>query len=62
LTHQTEQCGVERSLLDEQRLIGDLPNTQKNPVAMKRTERDSFQNEEIESTWKKLGLAGHIHS
>jgi len=26
---------------------------------MKRTERDRFQNEKIESSWKKLGLAGH---
>jgi hypothetical protein len=26
---------------------------------MKRTERDRFENQEIESSWKKLGLAGH---
>jgi hypothetical protein len=29
---------------------------------MKRTERDGFQNKKVESSWKKLGLAGHKHS
>ena len=31
LPHQAEQCRIERSLLDQQRLPGDLPNAQKNP-------------------------------
>jgi ribosome modulation factor len=29
---------------------------------MKRTERDRFENQQIEGSWKKLGLAGHTHS
>jgi hypothetical protein len=46
-------------LLNEQRSLGDLPDAQKNPVAMQRTKRDCLQNKKIEGPWKKLGLAGH---
>jgi hypothetical protein len=60
--HQPEQGGIERSLLDEQRLLGDLADAQENPIAMKGTERDCLQNKKIESSWKKLGLTGHAHS
>jgi Ca-activated chloride channel family protein len=60
--YQTEQCGIERSLFDEQRSLGDLPDAQKNAVTMQRTERDCFQNQKIESSWKKVGLAGRAHS
>jgi hypothetical protein len=36
-----------------------LAYAQQNPVAVKRAERDSLQNEKIEGSWKKLGFAGH---
>src|SRR5215472_13449215 len=59
LPHQAKQCGIKRTLLDEQRLPRDLPNAQQNPITMQGTERNRFQNEEIESAGKKLRLVGH---
>src|SRR5437764_10017488 len=37
------------------RLAGNLPDPKKNSVPVKRTERDSFENEQIEGAGKKLG-------
>src|SRR5215471_16901173 len=59
LTDQTEQRGIERSLLNEERLPGDLADAQKNSVAMQGPHGNCLQDEEIECAGKKLGLICH---
>jgi hypothetical protein len=62
LPDQPKQSGIESTLFDEQGLAGNLPNAQKNAVAMKRAERDGLQDEEIQGAGKKLSFDGHIPS
>jgi hypothetical protein len=38
-----------------------LPDAQENPVTMQRTQRNCFQNEEIECAGKKLSMLSHRH-
>jgi hypothetical protein len=59
LAHQPKQTGIERALFDEQRVSRDLSDAQKNTVTVQRSERDSSQDEEIESAGKKLCLVLH---
>jgi hypothetical protein len=59
LQYKAKQFGVQRTLLNEQGVAGDLTDAQKNPVAVKRAWRDCSQNKEIKSTGKNLSLAGH---
>ena len=62
LANQAKQAGIERALLDEQRIAGDLPDAQKDAVAVQRAERDRPQNQQIERSGKKLSLVGHVPS
>src|SRR5260221_14171 len=59
LPNEAKQTGIERALFDQQCIAGDLCDTQKDAVPMKRAEGDRPENEEIESAGKKVGLVGH---
>ena len=48
LPHQAKQAGIQRALLNQQRIAGDLPDAQKNAVAMQRPQRNRPQNQQIE--------------
>src|ERR1700732_3520225 len=42
LAHQAEKSWIERSLLDQQRLAGNLADAEKNPVPMEGPERNGL--------------------
>src|SRR5215469_9286793 len=62
LTHQAEQRRIKCALFDEQRATGNLLDAQQNPVTVKRSERNSLENKEIESAGQNLRLVGHVSS
>src|SRR6266849_8574236 len=62
LSHQTEQRRIKGSLLNEQCAPGNLPDAQEHSVAMKRTEGNCFENQEIEGAGKKVRFVIHIFS
>src|SRR6266567_333113 len=59
LADETKQAGIERALFDQQGIAGDLPDAEKDAVAVQGPERDRPQDEEIESARKQLSLVGH---
>ncbi len=59
LADQAKKSGVEGALFDEERAAGDLFDAEKDAVAMEGAEGDSFQNQQIKSAGKEIGLAGH---
>src|SRR4029077_19235734 len=59
LTHQPEQGRIQRSLLDEQPLSGNLLDPGKNRVTMKRSERDGLENEQIQCARQQFGFLVH---
>src|SRR5262249_49550185 len=60
LPHQTEQCRIKRALFDEQGLSRNLLDAQENAVAVKRAERNRFQNEQVECAGKKFSFVAHV--
>jgi hypothetical protein len=62
LADEAEERGVEGALLDEQRAAGDLLDAEENAVPVEGTERDSLENQKIESAGKEIGLRGHRDS
>jgi hypothetical protein len=53
------QGGVERALVDLQPVSGDLLDAQQNAVAVKRAQRDGFEDEEIERPLQQFRRARH---
>lgn len=53
LADNAKQRRIQGSLLDEQRAVRDLPDAQQNTVAVKRTERDRFEDKKIEGSEKR---------
>jgi hypothetical protein len=39
-----------------------LSDPQQDPVSVKGTERDGFENEKIERAWKEFGFVAHVFS
>src|SRR5580698_2079885 len=62
LADQAEQCRIKRSLLDEQRAVGNLADPEQNAVAVEWAEGNGFQDEKIQGPGKKLSLIGHAPS
>src|SRR5689334_21410381 len=52
LSHQPEQRGIERPLLDQQRLIRYLPDPQQHSIPVQRAQRHGFENEQVERSGK----------
>ena len=47
---------VERPLLNNQRLPGNLLNSQQNTVAVQRSQRDGFQDQQVERPLQQVEL------
>src|SRR5262245_39759013 len=62
LMFQPVQGWVQRSLLDLQRVAGDLLDTKQNPVAMQWAQRDSFENQHVESALQQINSFRHALS
>jgi hypothetical protein len=62
LAHEAKETGIERALFNEQGVAGDLSDTEEDAVAVERAEGDGTEDEEIESTGKKLCLVSHMLS
>src|ERR1700744_2367987 len=56
---QTVKRRIKRFLKDFKPVAGDLPDTQQHPIAMKRTQRDSFQDEEIQRALNEINRLRH---
>src|SRR5271163_2116019 len=52
LAYQAKQTRIERALLDQQGVAGDLPNAQQNAISVQGAERDRPQNQKIEGPGK----------
>src|ERR1700683_2008965 len=59
LPHKAKQPGIQRTLFDQQRVAGDLSDTQQNAVPVERPQGHRAQNQHIESSRKQLSLVGH---
>src|SRR5215471_19136575 len=46
---------VESALIDGERPAGNLRNSQQDAIAMGRSQRHGFENEQVESAWEQLG-------
>src|SRR5512146_2318591 len=56
---QAVEGGIERALLHQQSAGRNLLDAQKHPIAVQRAERDSFQDEQVESSGKQFGFGSH---
>src|SRR5215468_3168996 len=50
---QAVQRWIERALFDIERAVGDLPDAQQHAVTVKRSERDGFEDQQIEGSGKE---------
>ena len=51
--------GVQGSLLNLQCVARDLLDAQEDAVAMLRTQRDGFENQEVQRALQEFGRRGH---
>ena len=51
---QPVQCGVERTLMDLEKILGDLLEALRDAVAVPRAERKNLQDEEVQSPLEEL--------
>jgi hypothetical protein len=54
--------GIQRALLNLQRVARDLLDAQQDPVAVRRAERDRLEDEQVERTLQQLGGGGQAPS
>src|SRR5258708_5601406 len=59
LVLETEERGIERSLLDGELVAGDLLDAEENAVAVEWAEGDGLQDEHVEGALHEVELAGH---
>src|SRR5262245_59818913 len=52
--------GIEGALLDQQLLARDLLDAEQHAVAVKRPERNGFQDEQVERALQQLGRRRHV--
>jgi hypothetical protein len=59
LVLQPVERRLQRALLDLQLFAGDLLYAKQNPVAMQRAERDSLEDQHVESALQQIDLFSH---
>src|ERR1700759_1177236 len=58
---QAVQGGVERAVVDDERVAGRLPDGRRDAVAVRRPEQQRFENQHVERALQQLDAIGRRH-